>query len=300
MDLRDFFDEYNIEYWTTGKNVSDGWVNVQCPFCDDSSNHCGIRKNDLRINCWKCGGHRFFNLITTLTGISFNEAKSLRLSLSRAGFDPPLMTAGNGPGTHVIYPPESTIHFPKPHKEYLRSRGFPPLKTIRKYKLRAVHTIGKYKFRIIIPIFMDRKLVSFTSRDITDQQEPKYFHLEKKKSIVDPKNAIYNYDTVTPNTDAILVEGPIDVWKMGDGAISIFGVHHTERQLILLKRKKIRKLFLLFDNDKDGRKAAKRLSTILAPLVQVLEVVTLQKIHDPGELSTTNVEVIKDTLRFNK
>lgn len=300
MDLLDFFDEFNVEYFKSGKNVTKGWINVQCPFCDDQSNHCGIRKRDLRVSCWKCGGHRFFNLITTMTGISYEEARSLRLSLTREGGETnPPFTADIGSASIVNLPPESTIHFPKLHREYLRDRGFPPLKTIRKYKLRAVHTIGQYCFRIIIPVYMDRRLVSFTSRDVTDQQEPKYLHSSKQNSIIDPKNAIYNYDRIIPNGDAIMVEGPADVWKMGDGCFSIFGVQHTEKQLIFLKRKNIRRMFLLLDNDKEGKRTAKRMARIMAPLVKVLEIVTLDHVGDPGELTLAEAQSIKYELGFN-
>ena len=303
MNLKDLLDEYSIEYWTDGKNVSKGWTNVQCPYCDDESNHCGIRNSDLKVNCWKCGRHNILNLVVTITGIPYSEAKNLKLYLSRAGdginppsHDDPKAVLAN----YVCLPPESTMHFPKSHRRYLKERGFSSTRIIRKYKLRAVHTIGEYKFRIIIPIYMDNKLVSFTSRDITDQQEPKYLHSRIKQSIIDPKNAIYNYDSVTPGTDAFLMEGPIDTWKMGDGALGSFGVQLTDRQLIYLKRKKIRKMFLFLDGDKEGRKAAKRLSFVLAPLVQVLEILTIDKDQDPGNLSIAEAESLKHELGFNR
>ena len=39
MNLFEFLDDYDIEYWTEGKNVVKGWVNITCTFCDDDSNH---------------------------------------------------------------------------------------------------------------------------------------------------------------------------------------------------------------------------------------------------------------------
>lgn len=31
--VKDLLDQYGVPYWTFGKNVSEGWVNIQCPFC---------------------------------------------------------------------------------------------------------------------------------------------------------------------------------------------------------------------------------------------------------------------------
>lgn len=299
MDLRDFFEDNGIEYWTEGKNVGKGWVNIQCPFCDDSSNHLGIRKKDLAVNCWKCGHHSIINLIMSLTGCKYYEAKELLPSLSLGGgakTNPPYKKTVS---ETVSLPRESTKHFPKLHSNYLRKRGFPPLKTIRKYKLRACYTLGIYKFRIIIPIYMDHRLVSFTARDVTDRQDPPYKHLSKEKSVIPPKEAIFNYDTVVRGGDLIICEGPLDAMKMGDGAICIFGAKPTVRQTISLKKKQVRKCFVFTDNDKTGKRAGKAIAHIMAPLCKEVEIVELLKHNDPGQLTLTEAASIRDTLGFN-
>lgn len=304
MNLIEFFEEYNVEYWDRGKNVSPGWVNIQCvfPYCDDSSNHLGIRLSDFRVNCWKCGGHSTINLIREITGCSYSEAQEILKSL---GADDPYLPPKNVDNTssafsdRVILPRESTTLFPTPHKEYLKDRGFNPRKLIRKYKLQAVHTVGKYKFRIIIPIIQNKKLVCFTSRDITNQQDPPYRHGSPHEVIISAKKVIYNYDTVASGGDAFLCEGPVDVWKLGDGAMSLLGVKHTEQQVKLILRKKINRLFIFFDNDKTGRRDARKLGKIMAPLVKKVEVLTLKHKEDPGELTLDEVASIKESLKFN-
>jgi len=302
MPLKDFFDDYGIEYWDHGKNVSPGWINIQCIFCDDNSNHLGIRPSDLRVSCWRCGGHKINKLIMEIAECSYQESQNIFLSLRSslgAGYQasPLYSTASSSELSKMVsLPQECTKEFPKDHIAYLKNRGFKPEKIIKKYKLQAVHTIGKYKFRIIIPIYMNRKLVSFTSRDITDEQELRYRGASPSECILNPKEVIYNYDTLSKGSDAILVEGPIDVWKLGDGTISILGITYTRRQIIAIKKKKIRNMFILFDRGRKERLMAKKLARILAPLVKSVEVITLNKAKDPGELKVEEAELIKHQL----
>lgn len=298
MDLFDFFEEYDVEYWTSGKNVTQGWVNIQCPYCEDGSNHLGIRKKDLLVNCWICGRHRVINLIKTLSDLTYSEAKTISTTLGGSDTNPPAEPASSLFSARVRLPQGHLKRLPLTHREYLIERGFPPSKIrklIKKYKLLACYTTGKYRFRIIIPIILNRKIVSFTSRAIGNI-EPPYMHATPEESAIPPKNLVYNIDSVTTGSDAILVEGPIDVWKLGDNTISILGVQHTEAQIVAIKRKEIRNLFIFFDSDRAGEKEAKKISRILAPLVENTEIVTLTNLHDPGELKIEEGELIKKQL----
>jgi 5S rRNA maturation endonuclease (ribonuclease M5) len=300
MDLFEFLEDNDLEYWTDGKNVSAGWVNIECIFCDDMSNHLGIRLSDLRIHCWKCGGHTIVELIREITSCTWSEAKQIAQFLGAADADPPkIEKTASSVLSKVSLPRESSKYPPELHTDYLRGRGFMPRKLIRKYKLQFCYTIGKYKFRIIIPIRMNRKLVGYTSRAIYDEMDPPYLHAKKKDCIIDPSRAIYNYDNLKQNSDAFLVEGPIDAWKLGDGAVSIFGVEHTEEQLLWLSRKKIRNLYVFFDSDAPGKRTAKKVGRIMAPVCKNVEILTLKKRNDPGELKPSEVESIKNLLNFN-
>lgn len=300
MDIYELLDDNGVEYWTSGKNVSAGWVNIECIFCDDLSNHLGIRLSDMRVHCWKCGGHKLTTLIKEIASCDYAEALRIQQSLGVDGtYDPPKDKKASSALSKVLLPRESSKYFPKMHSKYLRGRGFVPRKLIKKYKLEAVHTIGKFKFRIIIPVYMSKKLVSYTSRAIVEEMDPPYLHAKVKDCIIDPSRAIYNYDTLEANSDAFLVEGPIDAWKLGDGAVSIFGVEHTEDQIRFLLRKKIRNLYIFFDSDKPGKRKAKKIARILAPICKSCEILTLEKRNDPGELLPHEVVSIKNDLRFN-
>lgn len=308
-NIFEFLNDHGIEHWTSGKNVQKGNIAIQCPFCDDSSNHCNISLYNLEVKCWRCGKHKLQHLISMVADYSRREAhieaklleKGLRGSVGRWTGATPInkKEASSAMAKAVHLPTESSYHFPRMHTEYLERRGFNrPGQIIKKYKLQSVYTVGRYKFRIIIPIFLNRNLVSFTSKDVTDEQEPPYLNASIEESMISAKKTVYNYDTIIQGADAILVEGPIDVWKLGDGAISILGVEHHEQQILQIMKKDIENLFILFDNDPPGRKAARTLGRIMAPVVKNVELIFLKDVNDPGELTLSEAELLKRRLGF--
>jgi DNA primase len=146
---------------------------------------------------------------------------------------------------------------------------------------------------------MNHRIMSFTARDITDQQSPPYLHLPKNKSIIDPKNAIFNYDTIVSGGDVLINEGAFDSMKLGDGAICTFGADISILQAVWLKKKSIRTAYILYDNDKTGRRKARKVARIIAPLSKRVEIVELTEHGDPGELSLAEAQILKDRLGFN-
>ena len=291
--LLEFLEEKRVvEYWTSGKNVTTGWVNFTCPFCDDDSNHLGINPKNGQVNCWKCGKHSFWKTISLLTGFGYEETSKIKfqeITQQREEIKRRKILSKD-----ILLPIESTEEFSKRHIDYLIKRKLDYKKIISKYRLKAVNEIGKYKFRIIIPIIMNNKIVSFTSRDITDLQKQKYL------TPTDKKDYIYNYDNLPIGGDAILVEGPTDVWRMGDNTISFLGIGSTMKQMIAFKKKKINKLFILFDNDTTGKRQAQKIARNLAPLTKSTEIITLTNSPDPGKLKREEAEIIKQSLGFKK
>ncbi len=33
LDIQRLLGDVGVPYWTSGKNVSDGWTSISCPFC---------------------------------------------------------------------------------------------------------------------------------------------------------------------------------------------------------------------------------------------------------------------------
>jgi len=299
-------DEVGIKVSIDGKNVSTGWIGVQCPFCDDETNHLGIRVNDLRCSCWKCGNHSFISYITELTDCSHDKAKRLYKVLVEGSAadelydrtNPPIGTTKYLTRSSTILPPDSTSKLPRLHREYLKSRNFHPNRIARKYDLRACNTIGRYKFRLIIPIYQSRRLVSFASRSIFDEMTPKYLNPASREVEVSPKKTVYNIDNLLEGHDALILEGATDVWRYGNGAVALFGINYTQRQLITLIEKKIRKAFVMFDKGKEAQKRAEEICRFIYPFVQSVEQIEPMEHDDLGDFSIKEVIELKKLLDF--
>ena len=58
MNIKALFRDYNISYDPQSVNCSSPeFIQTQCVFCDDSSDHLGWHISGEFVNCWKCGGH---------------------------------------------------------------------------------------------------------------------------------------------------------------------------------------------------------------------------------------------------
>lgn len=300
MDLIRFLENKNIRYWTSGKNISHGYIGLQCPFCGDHSNHLGIRLKDLKTTCWKCGPHNIIKLFQILLKISYIDAKAIVTSIKE---DLILEEVKDRlPAQKLIFPPEITTNFPRIFKEYLRKRNFNPRELISKYKLRTCYRFGKYSYRIIIPIFKENKLVSWTSRDITNSAESKYLSASIEESISNPQDLIFNFDSVKYGEDAFLLEGPFDVFRFGDNSFAFFGLKINSSRLRQIALKKIRNLYIFYDNDFAGKNAAKYVANTIAPLVKDIHILKFKNINstlDPAQLSPEVITKLKIDLNFN-
>jgi len=303
MDIKELFENEGIRYWTSGKNVSSHHINIQCPFCGDRSNHLGINlKNISMCNCWKCGPKNLLDIIVEVCDKSYKEAKDILKNLDKYSTFIPEENKIKLVRRSVL-PKEASDFFPAIHLKYLKERGFRPKRVIRKYKLKACYLDGDYRYRIIIPIYQKGKLVSFTGRDITEKQKLKYKTASAKESRIDPKEIIFNLDSVNEYGDAFCVEGPFDVMKIGDGAFCFMGIKITPQRILEIAEKKIQNLYIFYDNDAPGKSAAKRISKYLSPVVKQTHILKYtktknRKINDPANLTREEVLNLKKVLNF--
>lgn len=274
-DFAQLFWDNAVPHWTDGNNVSGGWVNVECVFCDDPSNHLGFSEEGACV-CWRCGGHSTSEAILILTGQDWDK-----IQVSYQG----------GAGTHrhnqTQAAPPSLLALPvgtKPmadvHRQYLERRNFDPDKLVRLYGLQGTGIIGPYKFRIIVPILQRGRLVSFQGRDYTGRSDLRYKTCEKEKEIVFHKHLLYNADAI-PGTDVVVVEGVTDVWRLGAGSVATFGTGFTQEQVIILAG--YRRVFLLYDGEDAAMIRAEKLARAISGLGAEVELVILRS-GDPAEL----------------
>jgi len=132
------------------------------------------------------------------------------------------------------------------------------------------------------------RTVSFTARDVTNSQEPRYKNMPNEDSIVPIKQCLYNIDNAE-NT-LVIVEGIFDAWRIGNGAVATLGTKFTMPQIKLILDKKPKSVFVLFD--KGALKEANKLASLLAPHISHTEILEID-VKDPAELSGKEVKMLR-------
>lgn len=292
FSIIDYLNSRKIKYKTTGKNTSPNWVEISCLFCNDPSTHLGINLTTGVYNCWACGskGH-IEKIIKEIDGCSITEARNIANDL----FLNTHKTIKSIPQTELVeIPKEATKEFPKLHLEYLKKRRYNPNYVIKKHNLYACHQIGDYSYRIIIPVYMNNKLITFTAKDVTDKQKIPYKNLSEEKSILSTKESLYEIDNT--KNKAVIVEGPLDQWRIGNGSVCTFGTQFTHSQIHILSEKGLERVVILYDYEEKAIKQAKKLANILSLLINKVEVWELNQ-GDPDSMDEKDLIEVKKWLK---
>jgi len=286
IDMKSLLEDHEVEISTSGKNVTRGWIEINCPFCSDPSFHLGISSKNI-FSCWRCGEKgNAIKLLKALLDKSYEEVRDV-LEKYTLEDDFEFKEEHRAKAEEkVVLPRSATKKMPKEAKQYLLNRNFDPQKMSSKYKLRFCGFSGEYKFRIIIPIFRNGKLVSFTSRDYTGRATIPY--LTDSKSM-ERKLYLYNVDTVKDK--AIIVEGVFDAWRFGDGAIATLGTRYSKYQVLEIARLGLKYVAVVFDDEDEAQNLAKNLALDISPYVEVVNVVRFKAGgEDPAKMCRTNEE----------
>lgn len=284
FNIIEYLDDKGVRYWTSGKNVSQGWIGTQCPFCHDRSNHLGINLTSGGFSCFVCGTKgKFPYLVQTLENTSPRKAAEI-LKPYMKGILTPLEETITAEKLEL---PETIKELQPLHRSYLHSRNFSE-KIYEKYKLRCFGHVGEYNFRFFIPFFYKGHMVTFTTRDVTNKSRIRYLTCPVEKSIIPVKQTLYNIDNA--KDVAIVVEGPTDVWRIGDGAVALHGVNYTPAQIKLLAE--FRKVYVLLDAT--AMNEAEKLAMDIAPFTDV-EILEL-KTGDPADLPESEVKKLRERI----
>ena len=278
FDTTRFLTDYNIQFWTSGENVSRNRVGVTCPFCDDTYNHLGLHITGARKpTCWKCGSHSLYDYINAVTGENPKEILQRYLdihAIDLVQFEPEKQYAT------VCIPPGSK-NFRNVHRKYLSDRGFDPDWLIHKYDLTVTSPMDEYPYRIIFPIKYRKKTVSYQGRSFTGAI-PKYLTCKPENEVMFHKDIFFNIDNAK-NDSVIITEGVFDAVRLGDNAIASFGTSITPSQLNLIKSR-YKRVFMLYDGEDEAQKKAKKACLTLSAFGIEVENIKLHD-GDPGELS---------------
>lgn len=230
------------------KKGSTGQISAVCPFCEKWGSFYVDAKTGDYI-CFKCSddnpkarGRHLVGIIAEVENISWQKARTLLLKnlLERRRKEtlPSLIdkikalreTDENESEEKIEPLPDEFVSVYERKKwrfpTYLKERGV-KRKTARAWGLGFCNR-GRYRNRIIIPIICPSG-ESFTSRDITGNQQPKYLNP------VCPfqSHLLLGWSQIQKSGDLVLVEGPLDAIKLsqnGFNALALGGkVLHPEQ-----------------------------------------------------------------------
>ena len=290
IDIIAYLEDKNIPFRTEGKNVTIGWTNINCPWCSDPSHHLGISPSNL-YHCWRCGAKgSVINIIMEVEKSSYKSAQLIAeeysdYSISEQAPEKPYLS-------RCSLPPEAT-ELQSIHKEFLGNRQFNPNFLTEKYHLKACYLTGDYKYRIIVPVILNKKIVNFVGIDITGQANQKYKNCKNETSVIPMKHLLYNIDSVLDT--ALIVEGVTDVWRLGDGTVAVMGMEYTQEQILLLHQRKIRKAVVMFDSELLAIKKANKLANALSVVIPIVEVIELE-LGDPADLPEEEVLELREKI----
>jgi len=255
IDIKSILDELDIPYKEYGKNVSPHDLNVDCPFCGWEK-HLGINKSSGQVFCWVCefADEKYrpslLRVLVESSGFSYEEVKQI---MEEHGWERfyveddhkiKLSRKGRLPKEAIDIDIASFLSGPR---RYILKRNF-SLGIVKKYGLKYCKS-GPYRKRMIIPIHFDGKLVSFTSRSYSG--EGRYKHANLSMSSMRIKSVLYNLDTAKQYERIFILEGPTDVWRMGDDSVCVFKskLSRDQRNIIydLYKKGLIREIVIVFD-----------------------------------------------------
>jgi hypothetical protein len=291
FDFKSFVATYGVETAPTGhKHTRENWIQIPCPFCTGNPGwHLGYNLIGGFFNCWRCGWHPNLEVVQYLSGTGWTKAKAI-LSEFETG-STPLPSTKRRIASPLSLPTGTGPLMPK-HMRYLHKRGFDPDSVAQIWELQATGPIGKYKHRIIAPIYLNNYLISYQGRDWTEKSGLRYKACETDKEIVAHQEVLYGIDLAVHHK-AILVEGITDAWRFGPGAVACFGIE-TKKSQILLLMERFTEVYIMFDDDPQATDRAEEIAADLSMAGLYTEICLIE--GDPGDLSQDVADQYKNDL----
>lgn len=211
----------------------------------------GYNLSKAFCSCWSCGYHRLGEVLSELTNESYPKVKEYRQAL-KSNLDLSDFTPKSS-GKLII--PSGVKSLLPQHKKYLEERGFDPKHISDFWGVQGIGVSHRLQWRLWIPVHYGGRIVSWTTRSICRTAKERYINARPEEQMFPIKDLLYGEDHCRHTI--LVLEGPIDVWKVGPGAVATFGSTYTKEQV--LKISKYPKRGIAFDNEPQAQLQAKRL-----------------------------------------
>lgn len=315
----DFVQAHKIPYTDKGPNTARNHISIKCCFCgsDDPSEHLGLSLNENNPvwGCLRNQKHRGQNVMFLVQKL-LNCSKAVAAQEVARFSGGPMKPALSEVNEPIIQPGDLVLPgYFKPVTQgpgyadlfwkYLEARGFMAghiQELVNRYRLHSC-LIGEWNMRLIIPLFFEGRLMSWTGRSIQKDVELRYKTLSREaergyKAKMRSTDLLFDYDNLELGGKALVIcEGPFDAMKVGlystranIRATCLFTNGISENQMILLAklREKYEQFIVLLDPAAETQSI--HVAGELAALLPRVRRITLQGgFKDPGDLPMQGV-----------
>lgn len=280
MDVLQVLKKYGTEIKYKGNSYLIPCLN---PEHDDKDPSLRIDKNSGSMHCFSCGfkGNIFtyYGIITNYSSIRIKKLKEklLKVKADMTGLDIP-------------------AHSMQWTKEF---RGV-SAETMKAFGAFYNNTVPEMLGRVVFPVRdISGKIQVFMGRHTMSDEHPKY--------VAYPRHIpLPMYPAKVPDSfnSIVIVEGIMDMLKLYDNGlrnvVTSWGtstlIHKAESKLLFYKMHGIKKIFILYDSDVAGVKAAKQLESVIQESQSLdldVEVLPLEE-GDPGTMSKEDINILKE------
>jgi DNA primase len=173
--------------------------------------------------------------------------------------------------------------------------------TLKHFDAFYTNQVEKLQDRIVFPIRdVTNEIKVFVGRHTLSNVNPRYINYPSGVQL-----PLFPSYLEQPNRSIVLVEGVFDMLNLYDkgvkNAVCCFGTNTlqntTKQKLLPFKAQGVTNIYILFDGDEAGEKAARQLKPTLEDDDFIVEIIKLPDGVDPGELDTTDVQSIKEYIQ---
>lgn len=289
MNLKQLLIEHGISHMEgdSHRHVRQGWIGLDCPWCGTTGKwHLGVHLGSLAATCWRCGRRDLAEALSRTTSLPEHEVRGKLRGIEKS-------RKAVGREHHArgrLHRPNDVGRLSRPHRRYLEGRGFDPDALARLWDLQGIGVSSELSWRIWIPVWSDGELASWTTRSIGSEAR-RYVHARPEQEVWPIKSLLYGWDYV--RHAVVICEGPTDVWRIGPGAVAVFGSNATVSQLRSLAG--VPRRVVCFDGEPEARRSARRLVEQLSPFPGDTLSVELDS-ADPGEATDDEVARLRKFL----
>jgi hypothetical protein len=144
----------------------------------------------------------------------------------------------------VLKLPEKLGPLQPAHRKYLRERNFDPDKITSLWDVQGIGMDGgSLKWRLFIPFIYQDKTVSWVTRTISNSPNVlRYITASREQEAISHKELLYGIDYARHSI--VVVEGVMDVWRIGPGAVAVLGTRVSDAQINQIARFPVRYICL--------------------------------------------------------